>query len=89
MTQINAHVESEGLQLESLLRKRNLEKKGGVVFGTPVVRSARRSPKSLLRMAHRSLVGRTKSPTWRLSPGKSQRARHGTECWIALSRTTP
>jgi len=38
MRQINAHVESEGVQLESLLRAQSREK-CAVVFGTPAARS--------------------------------------------------
>jgi hypothetical protein len=79
MTQINARVESEGLQLESLLGKRNLEKKCAVVFGTPAVRSAAVAKESGRRTGPWS-VGL--SLNLGLSPGKSPRAAARTECWI-------
>jgi hypothetical protein len=81
MTQINAHVESEGLQLESLPRKRNLEK-------SALSSSARRR---IDRRGGRQRVWYRTTGLWSvglsLQLGDYRRAnhrerRHGTECRI-------
>jgi hypothetical protein len=87
MTQINAHVEGEGLQLASLPRKRNLEKS---VLSSSARRRVDRRGRQRVRKAHRSLVGRAKSPTWDLSAGKSPRtAARAQSPGLTLARRTP